>query len=102
MRGLSLCNLVAEGADEFLLIPLAHVGRADGVHRPVIRFPVRDEGSYADDRVVDVLRKLVADRLADLYVGLSGKVVGDRKPPRSGIVSRSQTMTIGFMQIAAH
>ena len=55
---------------------------------------MRDEGSYADDRVVDVLRKLVADRLADLYVGLSGK----ENAPRSDTVSRSQTMTFGFMR----
>ena len=53
--------LVAEGGDQLLLCPLARVGRADGVHRPVIRLPVRNEGSDADDRVVDVLRKLVTD-----------------------------------------
>jgi hypothetical protein len=38
-----LCNPVAEGADQLLLRPLAHVGRADGVHCPVIRLPVRDQ-----------------------------------------------------------
>src|SRR5262249_29454803 len=32
-----LRDLVAEGGDQFLLGPLAHVRRADGVHRPVIR-----------------------------------------------------------------
>jgi hypothetical protein len=37
----------------------------------MIRLPVRDEGSDADDRVVDVLRKFVANRLADLYVRLA-------------------------------
>ena len=66
--------------DQFLFCPLAHVGRADGVHRPVVRFPVRDEGSDADDRVVDVLGKLVADRLADFYVGLADEVIGGREP----------------------
>jgi hypothetical protein len=35
---------------------------ADGVHRPVIGLPVRDEGSDADDRVVDMLRKFFAHR----------------------------------------
>jgi hypothetical protein len=41
---------------------------------------MRDEGSDADDRVINVLRKLVADRLADFYVGLADKIVGGRKP----------------------
>jgi len=73
-----LRDLAAEGADELFLRPLAHVGCADGVHRPVVSLPVSDEGSDADDRVVDVLRKLVADRLADFHVGLADEVVGGR------------------------
>ena len=44
-----LCDLVAECGDQFLLRPLTHVGRADGVHRPVVSFPVRDESPDADD-----------------------------------------------------
>jgi hypothetical protein len=56
------------------------VGRADGVHCPVIGLPVCDEGSNADNRVVDVLGKFIADRLADFYVGLADKIVGGRKP----------------------
>jgi hypothetical protein len=47
----------------------------DGVHGPVIRLPVRDESADAHDGVVDVLRKFVADRLADLYVGLADEIV---------------------------
>jgi hypothetical protein len=50
--------------------------------------------------VVDVLRELVADRLADLYIRLADEIVGANLA-RSGTVSRSQTMTLGFMQIAA-
>jgi hypothetical protein len=53
-----------------------------GVHCPVIRLPVRDKSSDADDRVVDVLRKLVANRLADLYVGLTDKIVGGPRTRR--------------------
>ena len=79
-----LRDLIAEGGDELLLGPLAHVGRADGVHRPVIGLPVRDEGSDADDRVVDVLGKLVADRLADFHVGLADKIVGGCEPGEVG------------------
>jgi hypothetical protein len=45
---------------------------------------MRDEGSDADDRVVDVLRKLVADRLADLYVGLADEIVRGREPDEVG------------------
>jgi hypothetical protein len=67
---------MAEGSDELLLRPLAHVGRADGVHRPVIGLPVRDEGPDADNRVVDVLRELVADGLTNFDVGLARKIVG--------------------------
>ena len=48
----------AEGCDELLLRPLAHVRRADGVHRPVFGFPVRDEGSDADDRMVVHSRRI--------------------------------------------
>ena len=51
-------------------------GRADRAHRPIISLAVRNEGSNADDRVIDVLRKLVADRLADLHVGLADEIVG--------------------------
>jgi hypothetical protein len=54
--------------------------------------------SDADDRVVYVLGKLVSDRLADLHIGLADEVVGGH-PARSGTVSRSQTMTLGFMPV---
>jgi hypothetical protein len=72
--------LVTEGGDQLLLGPLAYVGSANGVHRPVISLPVRNERSDADDRVVDVLRKLIADCLADLHVGLTDKIVRGREP----------------------
>jgi len=54
--------------------------RAHSVHCPVIRLPVRDESPDADDRVVDVLRKFVADRLAYFHVGLTDKIIGGREP----------------------
>jgi hypothetical protein len=41
---------------------------------------VRNESADADDRVVDVFRKFVADRLADFCVGLADKIVGGCKP----------------------
>jgi hypothetical protein len=58
--------------------------RPDGLDSPVIGLPVRDEGSDAHDRVVDVLGELVADRLADLDVGLADKIVGSREPGEVG------------------
>jgi len=45
---------------------------------------MRDEGSDADDRVIDVLRKFIADRLAGLYVGFADEVVGGREPAEVG------------------
>jgi hypothetical protein len=72
-----------EGPGEFTMLlfrPFPDVGRANGVHRPVVGLAVRDERSDADDRVVDVLRKFFADRLADLHVRLADKVVGGREP----------------------
>jgi hypothetical protein len=45
---------------------------------------VRDEGTDADDRVVDVLRKFFSDRLADLHVGLANEIVGGREPAEVG------------------
>jgi len=92
-----LRDLVAECGDQLLLRPLAHVGGTNSVHRPVILLPVRDERSDADDRVVDVLRELVADRLADFHVRLADKTLAAANPLRSGTVSRSQTITVGFM-----
>jgi hypothetical protein len=80
----ALRDLVAEGGDQLLLCPLAHVGRADGVRGPVILLPVRDERSDADDRVVDVLRKLVADRLPDFHVGLADEIIGGREAAEVG------------------
>ena len=46
----------------------------------MVRLAVRDEGSDADNRVVDVLGEFVADGLADLCVGLADEVVGGREP----------------------
>jgi hypothetical protein len=50
----------------------------------VIGLAVRDEGSDADDRVVDVLREFVPDRLADLNVRFADKIIGSRKPAEVG------------------
>ena len=66
------------------LCPLTHVGRANGVHSPVIRLPVRDEGADADDRVIDVLRKLVAHRLTHFDIGPADKTVRSCEPGKVG------------------
>src|SRR5262249_3570482 len=67
-----------------LLRPFAHVGCANGVHCPMISLPMCDEGADTDNRVVDVLRELVANRFANFYVGPANKVVGGRKPAEVG------------------
>jgi hypothetical protein len=51
-------DLVAQGGDQFFLGSVAYVRRADGIYDPTIGLAVRDEGSDADDRVVDLLREL--------------------------------------------
>jgi len=58
--------------------------RTNGVHRPVIGLAVRNERADADDRVVDVLRKFFADRLADFHVGLADEVIGGGEPAEVG------------------
>ena len=45
---------------------------------------MRDERTNADDRVVDVLRKFVPDRLAHFHVGLADEIIGDRKAAQVG------------------
>jgi hypothetical protein len=70
---------------------------SEGLDCRVIVLAVGDQGADADDRMINVLRKLVSDSLADLFVGLPGQPVRGAKPRRSGTVSRSQTMTLPFM-----
>src|SRR5262249_48700487 len=79
-----LGDLIAERGDQLLLGPVHHVRRPNSVHRPVVGLAMRDESSDADNRVVDVLRKFSADRLADLYVGLADEIVGGREPAEVG------------------
>src|SRR6516225_11194755 len=54
--------------------------------RPIWRASPRVRNQYtdADDRVVDVLGKLVADGRANLHVGLAYEVVGGREPAEVG------------------
>jgi hypothetical protein len=52
-----------------------------------------DERADTDNRVVDVLWKLVAQCLPDFFVRLASKTIGSSVPAISGTVSRSHTMT---------
>src|SRR6516162_7376253 len=45
----------------------------------MIGLAVCNEGSDADDRVIDVLWKFVAERLADFRVGFADKIIGGRR-----------------------
>jgi hypothetical protein len=46
-----------------------------------------------------VWRKLVAEDPANVRIGLPTRSLAAANPPRSGTVSRSQTMTLGFIQV---
>src|SRR5208337_529917 len=56
-----LGNLVDKGRNQMLFGPVADMWRAKSVHDPSTVVAMRDERADADDRVVDVFRKLVAD-----------------------------------------
>jgi hypothetical protein len=79
--------------------PSTAAGGADGVHRPMIRLPVRDESTDADDRMVNVLRKFVADRLANFHFGLADKIIGGGEPAEVRHGLQIPDMTLGFMQV---
>jgi hypothetical protein len=48
--------------------------------------------------VVDVLRELVAEALTNVWIPLADMVVGGGEPAEVGTVSRSHTMTLGFIK----
>jgi hypothetical protein len=78
-------------------------GRADGVHRPMIGLPMRDESTYADDRVVDVLGELVADRLAGARSGVQEtsyrrRDKGAHKPPRACLSASCRLSSINLRE----
>jgi hypothetical protein len=54
------------------------------VYRPVIALAVSNERPDAHDRVVDVLRELVAEGLTNVRLWLADKIVGGREPRQVG------------------
>ena len=50
------------------------------INRPVIVLSMRDESADTRNRMVNVLRELVAESLADLMIRLADEVVGCREP----------------------
>ena len=50
--------------------------RTDCIYRPRVTLFMSDECADADNRVVDVLWKLVAERLSDFFVRFSGETIG--------------------------
>jgi hypothetical protein len=94
MAQAQLGDFVAESSDLLLFCPIAHVGRANGAHGPVIRLPVQDESSDTGNRVVDALREFVANRLADFDVGLTDKVVCGRVPTEVGRAFATETSLV--------
>ena len=82
--GLQLGNPVDEGRDQLLFGSRGDAGRAQRIHNPAVIVLMGNQRADADDRVVDVLRKLVADGGADLVVGLAIETLGGRKPLEVG------------------
>src|SRR4029078_1465815 len=54
------------------------------IHAPAVVFLMRDQRADANDRVVDVLRKLVAHGVADVGIALSLVAIGGRDPCEIG------------------
>ena len=54
----------------------ADVRRADCVYCPMVTLFMSDECADTDNRVVDVLWKLVAEGLSDFFVRFSGETIG--------------------------
>jgi hypothetical protein len=69
---------------QLLLGPLADVRGSEGLDRPMIILAPDDQGADANDRMVDVLRKLISDRSADLIVSLAGQPVRGREAAEVG------------------
>jgi len=53
--------------------------RAERVHDPDSLFAMRDKRTYADDRMINVLRKLIADRFKNFGVRLATEAVRRRE-----------------------
>jgi hypothetical protein len=63
----------------------------------VIALAVSDQRANAKDAVVDVLRELVTEGRTNVCIRLADEIVGGCEPGETGTVSRSQTMTVGFI-----
>jgi hypothetical protein len=74
-----LCQLrdaVDERRDQFLFGSLPDMRRTDCVYCPMVTLFMSNECTDADNRVVDVLWELVAERLSDFFVRFSSELIG--------------------------
>jgi hypothetical protein len=81
----------------FLLWALAAVWGTHRVDDPLASLPMRNECPYANNRMIDVLRKFIAKFSTYLIIAFVNKIFAAAKPRRSGTVSMSQTMTFCIM-----
>ncbi len=73
-----LGDLLDERRNQLLFGSLPDMRRAERVHHPGPLLTMRDESADADDRMIDMLWKLIADRFQHLR-----SCQRDRSPPRS-------------------
>ena len=72
------------GCGDLFLGPHVIEGGTKRVHRPVIALAVSDQRADANDRVVDVLGKPVAELCPNVSIRLANKIVGCCEPGKVG------------------
>jgi hypothetical protein len=97
-----LGDFADEGRDQLPLGSLPYMWGSQGINCPVIILAVSDKRTDAYDRMIDMLRKLVANRCPDLLVGPASQAVGYGKAAEVGYSLKVQTMTLVFMSGALH
>jgi hypothetical protein len=77
--GVHLGDSVDKGRDQLPLGSLPNMRGTEGINDPSVGILMSDQSPNADNRVVDVLWKLVAQRLSDFVVGLAVMTIGGSK-----------------------
>src|SRR5215831_16087541 len=89
-----LADFFDEVSDQLSLRSLPGVGCSQRIYAPTLWLSACDQCADARDLVKRVLGKAGAERLAHLRLAGICQVKQSRAAARSGMVSRSQTMTV--------
>lgn len=81
---LQLSDFVNVRGDQITLGSLADIRCAECIDNPMARFLVGDERTDTNDRMVDVLRKLLAEFPSDFVIGFAVVTVGSGEPFQVG------------------